>query len=71
MCSSDLGLIWRDGEVRAGEGHRGGEFRGGEVDAEQGDRRARRHEVYPQRAEGEWGLVPPSPSPMPMGFLDL
>lgn len=71
MRSSDLGLTWRDGEVRTGEGHRGGEFRGGEADAEQGDGGARRHEVYTQRSEGEWSLIPPPPSPIPIGFLDL
>ncbi|RWW86460.1 hypothetical protein BHE74_00004764, partial [Ensete ventricosum] len=46
-----------DGEVRAGEGYRVGQLRRGAVDEGQGDGRARRHEVHPQRPKGPVSLL--------------
>jgi hypothetical protein len=61
------------GEVRAAQGHRVRQLRGGAADAEQGDQGARRHEVHPTRAQGAcvrrclFGCPPPPPPPLIRG----
>jgi serine/threonine protein kinase len=54
-----------DGEVRAAQGHRLRQLRGGAPDAEQGDQGARRHEVHPAGAQG---APPPPPRFRPSRF---